>query len=77
MTARKFRNAIAIILNLDFDELADAGVLRRHPDGMPTQGGSDWHRLNSDLGMFVLKLPTERLEALWSMIEARQPREEP
>jgi hypothetical protein len=74
MNAAKFREAIHILLNFSFDELADAGVLNRWPDGTPAEGGSDWKRFNDDLGFFILKLPDDRLEALWKMVEARQPK---
>lgn len=69
MNARTFVNACRIIMNLDKHVLEAAGVLK------PGQvGGSDWDRLNRDPFMFLLKLPEDRLERLWTLIEARQPK---
>lgn len=67
MNAQSFVNACRIIMNLDKHVLEEAGVL------VPGQvGGSDWDRLNRDPFMFLVKLPDERLERLWALIEARQ-----
>lgn len=69
MNAHAFVNACRIILNLDKHELEDAGVME------PGQvGGSDWERLSRDPFIFLLKLPDERLERLWSLIKKRQPK---
>lgn len=69
MNARTFVNACRIIMNLDKHVLEAAGVLN------PGQvGGSDWDRLNRDPFMFLLKLPEDRLERLWTLIVSRQPK---
>ena len=65
---RRFRNTFAILMNVDKHELEVAGVMR--PDQV---GGGDWERFNKDIGMFVLKLPDDRLEALYELVESRQP----
>jgi hypothetical protein len=64
----RFHNACRILLNIDKDELEKAGVM-----ALDQVGGSDWDRFNRDPLMFMLKLPTPRFEALWSLIEDRQP----
>jgi hypothetical protein len=66
MNAHGFREVFAVIHNLDKSDLEGAGVIRENQIG-----GSDWHRFNSDFGTFVLKLPSERLEKLLTLIEAR------
>lgn len=69
MNAHSFVNACRIIMNLDKHVLEEGGVMK------PGQiGGSDWDRLNRDPFMFLLKLPENRLEQLWTLIEARQPK---
>jgi hypothetical protein len=69
MTAHEFVNACRILMNLDKHVLEEAGVLK------PGQvGGSCWERLNRDPFMFLLKLDDDRLERLWTLIEARQPK---
>ncbi|GGA55147.1 hypothetical protein [Pelagibacterium lentulum] len=68
MDARQFRNTFAILHNLDKQELEDASVLI--PDA---NGGSDWSRFTNGIGTFVLKLPTDRLEKLYALIDGRQP----
>lgn len=69
MNAHSFVNACRIIMNLDKHVLEEGGVFD------PGQvGGCDWDRLNRDPFMFLLKLPEDRLERLWALIEARQPK---
>jgi hypothetical protein len=69
---RRFINACRILMNLDKDVLEDAGVIK------PNQvGGSDWTRFNKDILMFIVKLPDERFEAIWHLIEERQPQPRP
>lgn len=69
MNAHAFVNTCRIIMSLDKHVLEAAGVLN------PGQvGGSDWDRLNRDPFMFLLKLPEDRLERLWTLIVSRQPK---
>lgn len=68
MDAYKFHNACRILLNIDKDELERAGVI-----AVDQVGGGDWKRFNDDILMFVIKLPTPRFEALWRLVEERQP----
>lgn len=70
MNARRFRNACAIMLNLDFVDLVEAGVIAT---GNFDSGGSSWKRFNNEPFVFVLKLPDECLEKLCALIESRQP----
>ncbi|MCB1423184.1 MAG: hypothetical protein KDJ69_12110 [Nitratireductor sp.] len=70
MDKMAFHNACRILLNIDLDELERAGVI--HP-GNKDRGGSSWKRFNDEPLIFILKLPTERFEKLWQLIEERQP----
>ncbi|TPK42271.1 MULTISPECIES: hypothetical protein [unclassified Mesorhizobium] len=67
MTPISFREVFVIIHNLDQSDLEQAGVINPGANG-----GSDWRRFNSDFGTFVLKLPSERLDKLVGLIEARR-----
>lgn len=69
MNAHSFVNACRIILNIDKDVLEDASVIRPHQ-----VGGCDWDRLNRDPLGFIIRLPDERMERLWGLIEQRQPK---
>lgn len=60
--ADAFRNMFAILHNLDRWEL----------EGVVTDDRS-WDRYNDDLTTFVLKLDDARLDALWGLVQARQP----
>ncbi len=71
MTTEQLLGLARFLGNVDFDDLADAGVLRRREDGRPSVGGSDWGRFNRDFVTFVLKLPPERLAALCGLINLR------
>ena len=57
-----FRNMFAILHNLDRWEL----------DGVVTDDRS-WDRYNDDLTTFVLKLDDARLDALYALVQERQP----
>lgn len=66
MNVRSFRNAVAILHNLSLWELEEAGVIAR--------GNSKaWSRFNDDITTFILKLGDKQLEALWGLVQARQP----
>lgn len=68
MTGEELRQVAVRMLNFDFDELADAGVLIRNADGSIAVGGSDWKRYNDDPLTFIAKLPTPRREILAAML---------
>ena len=68
ITAQFLTRFAYAIGNLSFDDLADAGVLKRGPDGKPAIGGSDWRRFNDDLVTFIIKLPPIRIAALARLI---------
>jgi hypothetical protein len=48
--------------NISKDQLVNAGVIG---GGV---GGSDWKRFNDDPMMFILKLPSDRLAALCTLL---------
>lgn len=64
MDANGFRNVCAILHNLELAEMMTAGAIASM---------TEWSRFNHEPLLFVLKLPTERREALWKMIEERMP----
>lgn len=68
MNSTDLKTIAHILINLDFDQLADAGVLERGSDGRPAEGGSSWERFNRDPLMFILKLPDDKLDALVRLI---------
>lgn len=70
-SANAFRNACAILMNLDLDVLVKAGVIK---EGNIDNGGSSWRRLNNEPLMFILKLDDDRLDRLWTLIQSRQPK---
>lgn len=68
MDAKGFRDLCHVLLNVDLADLETAGVIT--PGAV---GGSDWRRFNNEPLIFVLKLPDSRREALWKLLEERQP----
>ena len=59
MTPSDLKHLASSWSNTSRDDLEQAGVIR------PKQvGGSDWKRFNDDPMTFILKLPTDKLEAL-------------
>ena len=73
ITGETLRLIAAKLLNLDFDTLADAGVLKRARSGQPAVGGSDWRMLHDDPLMFLVKLPADRREKLARLISPETP----
>lgn len=65
----EFRNIMAIMMNIDHDELEDSGVIRK---GKKDNGGTSWERFNNDPLMFVLKLNDKELDALTAIINDRR-----
>lgn len=68
MNKNTFHNAIRILMNIDLHELVDAGII---VEGQET--GTCWTRFNNDPLIFIAKLTDEKYDALWQLIEARQP----
>lgn len=66
LSADAFRNAFAILHNIDRSELEDAGIILRRND-------TAWTRFNNNLTTFVLKLDDDKLDALYALVQARQP----
>lgn len=67
--ADAFRNMFAILHNLGLADLNRAQVIT---DGNPLNN-KQWDRFNDDLTTFVLKLDDARLDALWALVNDRQP----
>lgn len=69
LTGRDLREIAAKMANLDLEELEQSGVIITSGSG-----GSDWHRFNTDPLMFILKLPSNRLDILASMVSPHKSR---
>lgn len=66
MDPARFRLMFHVLHNIALWDLEEAGVITPG-----AKGGSDWKRFNTDLTSFVLKLPSERLEKLWRLVEGQ------
>jgi len=71
MDAFQFADLCRTMLNIDRDELENAGVLT---PGKTDDGGTSWKRWNDNPWVFVLKLDDERLQRLWVLLGARNPK---
>lgn len=67
--ADAFRNMFAILHNCGLAELNDAGVIGNNNP----RDNKDWDRFNDDLTTFVLKLDDARLDALYALVQSKQP----
>jgi hypothetical protein len=67
--ADAFRNTFAILHNLSLYELNEAGIIT----GVNALNNKQWDRFNDDLTTFVLKLDDARLDALYALVQSRQP----
>ena len=74
MTPKQLLGFARFLGNVDFNELADAGVLLRGHQGGPATGGSSWERFNRDFVTFVMKLPPGRLTKLCDLRQKLRPR---
>lgn len=63
MDLRRFRNAIAILRSIDEDEFVRA-----------TKADGLWRPFRDDPVGFFVKLDDAKSEALWAIVEARQPK---
>lgn len=64
--ADAFRNMFAILHNLGRMDLEEAGLIASLDD-------DKWKRFNTNLTTFVLKLDDARLDALYALVQERQP----
>ena len=71
MDAFKFADLCRTMLNIDRDELENAGVLT---PGKTDDGGTSWKRWNDDWRVFVAKLDDERLQALFALLQQHNPK---
>ena len=67
MSARQLRAFAHATMNLDLDEMIEAGVI----DATCTQGNTAWTKWNADAPMFIVKLSEKRLEALATLIATK------
>lgn len=66
---RDFRDIFAVMMNINMDELENAGVIRK---GNFDEGGQSWKRFNDDPLRFVLKLDDQKLDALTALVNRRR-----
>lgn len=66
MDSARFHNAIRIMWNLDRHHLVEAGVLEAGDE-------ESWRSFRSKPCETAIRLPTERFEKLFKLIESRQP----
>lgn len=64
--ADAFRNMFAILHNVAMWDLEETGVIKKGDE-------AKWKRFNNDLTTFVLKLDDPKLDALYALVQARQP----
>jgi len=62
--ADAFRNMFAILHNLEDEDLEGSGIIT---------SAAQWTQFNYNLTAFVLKLDDARLDALYSLVQAKQP----
>ena len=67
MSARQLRAFAHATMNLDLDEMIEAGVI----DATCTQGNSAWTKWNNDAPMFIVTLSDKKLEALATLIATK------
>lgn len=63
-----FYSACAILMNIDCYELEETGIIRRGD-----KSGTCWKRFNDEPLLFLAKLDDDKREALWLLIQKRQP----
>ena len=62
----EFHNALRILLNLDFRDLVEAGILQPHDD-------ANWERFQRDPFRYFIRAGDVTAERLWGLIESGQP----
>ena len=68
MDAFKFADLCRTMLNIDLDQLENAGVIT------PGATGSSWKRWNDDWRVFVAKLNDDRVQSLWNLLCEQNPK---
>lgn len=68
MDAFKFADLCRTMLNIELDQLENAGVIT------PGATGSSWKRWNDDWRVFVAKLDDDRVQALWKLLQEQNPK---
>ena len=59
-----FRKMFSVLHNLNMWDLEKAGIISKGDEAR-------WHRFNTDLTTFVLKLPSDRLANLARLVESQ------
>lgn len=63
----EFHNALRILLNIDFRDLVQAGILQSHDQ-------AHWEQFHRDPFRYFIRADDTTVERLWDCIESRQPR---
>lgn len=66
----EFHNALRILLNLDFRDLVQAGILQPHDDAR-------WEQFQHDPFRYFIRAGDATAERLWGLIASRQPCKRP
>ena len=65
----RFLNGMKILLNLDFHDLKDRGIM----DAAALKDGQ-WEKFRADPFRWMMHVEDDRAEKLYALIEARQPK---
>ena len=63
----EFHNALRILLNIDFCDLVQAGIVQAHDN-------AHWEQFQRDPFRYFIRADDTTAERLWDCIESRQPR---
>ena len=77
MTFDQFHNALRVLLNIDYDEFAQAVNKAQTdlPPGFPRDEPEEqWPVFRDNPHMWMVRAPTPQAEAIWSIVEARSVR---
>lgn len=73
MTFTQFHNAMRILFNIDADEFIQAVYGRDTKPPDDSREWKDWKFFRDHPHEWFLRAPTEKAEAIYAIIEARQP----
>mgnify|MGYP001568633403 CR=1 FL=1 len=76
MTLSEFHNGLRILLNIDFDDLATAGVMDDVGQSRRAAFG-EWILFRQDPFRWFIRCDDEKADKIWKLIENRMPRKEP
>lgn len=74
MDAFKFVDLCRTLLNIDLHEFIEAGVMPPDDGHVMSATQKQWHTFNANPVSFIVKLDDERLQALWRLLQKRNPK---